>query len=121
MNGKGLRAGGRLLKTIAFFSVLLSSVKPVDAFAYQGIMTPIQNVICGIYGIFRYIAPTLAALVFIAAAVQWVASRDDAGKRKAARDIMVHAIIGLILIGIANYIVTTIGGVKGCKYTGLPE
>ena len=90
--------GGVLRKAVTA-SAILASIEPANAqFSYEGIMTPIQAVICGTYGIFIDIAATLAALVFIAAAVQWVISRDDPGKRKTAQDIMIHAIIGLILV-----------------------
>lgn len=111
----------RVLKMVFLLIVLFSNAKPAAAaFDYNAIMVPIQNVICGIYGVFIYIAATLAALVFLVAAVQWVASRDDPAKRKQAQTIMIHAIIGLIIVGIAAEIIKSTG-LNICTKEGLPE
>jgi len=112
------KARGVLKKTI-LLAIILASVKPAHAqFDYQAVMTPVQSIICGIYSVFVFLAATLAGVVFIAAAVQWVASRDDPAKRKQAQSIMIHAIIGLMLVGIANTLIMEIGVVDGCTKEG---
>jgi hypothetical protein len=72
------------------------------AIGYTELSTPVRNVMCGIFDGFKIIAGGLGTLVFVVAGVQWIYNADDPGKRKAAREIMVHVIIGLIIVGIAD-------------------
>jgi uncharacterized membrane protein YadS len=50
----------------------------------------------------------LAVLVFVIAGVQWIASRDDPGKRKAARDAMIAIIIGVLILQLIIPLITSI-------------
>lgn len=78
------------------------------------ISTPIRTIVCMLKDALVNIAGTLAALVFIIAAIKWIWSMDDPGKRKAAKDTMVHALIGLFIVAIADTIVSAIPGFTGC-------
>jgi len=104
----------------------LISLQVSAQLVYTNISNPVICIICLIYGVFIYVAASLAALVFVAAAVQWIASRDDPAKRKAALDIMVHAVIGLLLVGVGNTIVMSVIGpvlgiaIEGCQFGGAP-
>jgi hypothetical protein len=53
-------------------------------------------------------AGALASLMFLWAAIQWIMSRDDPGKRKKAQDMMIAVIVGVIIIGVSIYIVNSI-------------
>ena len=72
------------------------------------ISNPFNNVLCAVWQAIQTLGAPLAAVVIIAAAAIWVYSRDDAGKRNAAKTWIVHAIIGIIVILIAISIITSI-------------
>ena len=80
---------------------------------------PIRDIICNLFCVFVDVAGALAALVFVAAAVTWVASRDDPAKRKQAKVIMMHAILGLVLVGITIQIMDSLAKTdeKGSQMT----
>jgi len=61
--------------------------------------------ICKIMNLFFYIAGAVAALVIVIAGIKWVGSGDDPGARTAAKNTIVSAIIGLIVILLATYLV----------------
>lgn len=69
----------------------------------------VNKIICIIWVAMRDIAGAIAALIFVFAGVQYVASQDDPGKRKAAKDTMIHCLIGLIIVVVADSIVNTVG------------
>jgi hypothetical protein len=64
------------------------------------------DVICSIARVFRSIATGIAALVMVIAGIKWTASENDPGARKSAKDAMVHALVGLIIISIIGPILT---------------
>jgi hypothetical protein len=85
------------------FMVLFSSVVSAD---FAGDITPkVASVVCSFYTAFKSIATGIAALVMVIAGVKWVASENDPGARKAAKDAMIHAIVGLIIIGVIGSII----------------
>lgn len=94
-------------------AILLST--HAAAIDYYGISMPVRAILCGVWDGFKIIAAALATLVFVVAAVQWIYNAGDPGKRKAARDIMVHVIVGLIVVGISNELANAISDTfKGC-------
>lgn len=96
--------------------ILLSPTASAGALA-DALTTTFTEVICSIAESIFALATAIAALVIIAAAGLWVYSKDDAGKRNAAKVWIMHAIIGLIIILVAKSIVTSISvggsGVSG--------
>jgi len=76
--------------------------------SWSAVAQPVQNVLCDIYVIFWEIIGVLGVVVMLAAAVQWIMSRDDASKRKQAQDIVVAVIIGLIIAVIAKSLIDAV-------------
>jgi len=70
-----------------------------------GITTKVSSVVCAFYSAFKSIATGIAALVMVIAGVKWVASENDPGARKAAKDAMIHAVVGLIIITLIGSII----------------
>jgi hypothetical protein len=68
----------------------------------------VYSIICGLFKTFKGIVGPLAVLVFVIAGVQWIASRDDPGKRKAARDAMIAIIIGVLILQLIIPLITSI-------------
>jgi len=100
---------------VATVLMFLAIVNTVSAqVSYERMSTPIRNVICGIYGVLYNLVVVIAAVVIIIAIVQFIYHRDDPAKRKAAKEIMIHAIIGIIIAAITNAIITSIGYVRSC-------
>ena len=108
---------GSVIRLLLCSIIILSSLKPAGALQYEQISSPVTKVICDIYQVLFQLALGIASLVFIAAIVQFIYARDDPGKRKQAKSIMIHAVIGLILAGITKEIIEGVGYVKGCELT----
>jgi hypothetical protein len=94
-----------LLAATAFTALVSAGPTPISPTI---ISDPIKTIACTFAAALIYIAAALAALVFVLAGANWIYSQDDAGKRKAARDTMVHCIIGLIIIVLANTVVKSL-------------
>ncbi|MDD5111869.1 MAG: TrbC/VirB2 family protein [Candidatus Altiarchaeota archaeon] len=78
------------------------------------IIAPMTTAICRIYGLIKNVAGAIAALVITIAGFKWVGSSDDPGVRKAAKDNIIHALIGMLIIVIATDIVQLITASPGC-------
>ncbi|MFH1835016.1 MAG: hypothetical protein ABH851_02380 [Methanobacteriota archaeon] len=72
------------------------------------VWTAASNIICFLYFVFILIAGALAALIIVYNGVRWIASGDDAGARKNAKEAILHTIIALIIILLANEIVSLV-------------
>jgi hypothetical protein len=68
-------------------------------------VTPIMGELCKAL---KDVAGAIASVVFIWAAVQWLSSRDDPGKRKKAQDTMIAVIIGIVIIGLSISLVDSV-------------
>lgn len=100
------------IKKIAYMVGILLIIHTVSAGLAENIYTPITSIICEIFSAVISITGALAAAVFMIAGIKWVASRDDAGARNAARTTMIHAIVGLIIVLLAK---TVVGGITAKK------
>ncbi|MFC2154354.1 pilin [Candidatus Altiarchaeota archaeon] len=72
------------------------------------IVSPVSSVVCMIYRVIIRVAGAIAGLVFVIAGVKWVASQDDPGERKQAKETMKNAIIGLIIIVVADEVIQAV-------------
>ncbi|MFH0859710.1 MAG: pilin [Candidatus Altiarchaeota archaeon] len=99
---------------LAFTSILLL-IALSSIVSAQSWVTAVSSIVCGLLvDALKNIVGALAAVVFVYSGVEYVISQDDPGKRKNARDMMIYALVGIILVGIAA---TIIGAVPG--FTGL--
>jgi len=87
----------------------------ISASLVQDIVSPMTETICKIFSVMREIAGGLAALVITIAGFKWVGSAEDPGVRKQAKDTIVHALIGLLIISVATNLVALITGSTGCS------
>ena len=75
----------------------------------DSVVSPVTYVVCLVYLVMTRVAGAIAGLVFVIAGVKWVASADNPGERKQAKDTMKNAIIGLIIIMVAAQIISAVG------------
>ncbi len=68
------------------------------------------NVIKPIYETLKTIAPALVLLMFTYGAVKYALASDDPGGRKQAKNIMIHAIIAGLIIGIILWLMDDVLG-----------
>ncbi|MFH1835010.1 MAG: hypothetical protein ABH851_02350 [Methanobacteriota archaeon] len=59
------------------------------------------DILCEMWCAFKVIVPAIAVLVIALAGALWLYSQDDAAKRNTAKTWIIHAIIGLIIAGLA--------------------
>ncbi|MFH1126304.1 MAG: hypothetical protein V1703_04200 [Candidatus Altiarchaeota archaeon] len=101
-----------LLLVSAFVLVFIASTSSATGTAV-GIETKVKevgsNVICALARALAAIVTGIAALVFVLAGVKWTASENDPGARKAAKEAMIHAIVGMILLLIIQSVISTVG------------
>lgn len=99
-----------VLLIIGLILILLATT--VISQAVSEIKTTVENAICAILRIFQALAAGVAALMIILQGVKWMTSEDPAG-RKAAKDMITHVFVAMIIIIIAvqfvNYLVTGTG------------
>jgi hypothetical protein len=95
------------LKHLFVISVVLTAVRPVSAAisAVDFYGVPVE-IICKLFDAFVTIAAALGALIIVVAGVTWIAAHDDPGKRKGAREAIVHTVIGLIIVSLAATIIS---------------
>ena len=100
---------GLLLMTVVLFCASYVSAQAFTA----AVISKVSNVVCGFTDIFKAIATGVAAVVMTIAGIKWVASENDPGARKGAKDAMVHAIVGLIIVLIVSDVITLVNGGAG--------
>jgi len=94
---------------VVFVIAMVVFPSMVSADALENISRKVSNVVCAFYTAFKSIATGIAALVMVIAGVKWVASENDPGARKAAKDAMIHAVVGLIIITLIGSIIGMFG------------
>lgn len=100
--------------------ILLGLVGVVYAAGYtesEG-MTSAREAICGILYNIRtllyFIAGGIAAVVITLQGIKWASSAEDPGARKQAKEGIIHAVVGLIIVMVAVWIVLMVIGGSQC-------
>ena len=100
-------------KTLPLLGMLLlaSMVSALEAYpggwsdeAAQTICDLLDN----IRGLLQMIAGALATLIIVMNGIKWIGSSDDPGARKQAKEGIVHAVVGLVIVLIAVNVVALI-------------
>ncbi|MFC2154523.1 hypothetical protein ACFLRC_03460 [Candidatus Altiarchaeota archaeon] len=102
-----------VLALISLAILTAASSDPAD-----DIYSPIACVICVVYQALIAVAGFIAGMVFVIAGVKWIYSQADPGERKAAKMAMVAALIGLIIINVADRIVLAVGDEFAYEFEG---
>lgn len=84
-----------------------------DSFATY-VWDRVKPAICGVYGSFAMVAGALAALMIVIGGIKWIGSGDDPGARKNAKDMIIHAIVGLCIVVVSWMVVELIISGPGC-------
>jgi len=112
-------------KRLSTLVLLLSLATMVNAQVAE-VTTQLQNtlstILCVIVQVLVYIAGGIAIIIIVLNGIKWTASSDDPGARKKAKEGIVHAIVGLIIVLIAITVVSLVTGaaapteviIKGC-------
>jgi len=99
---------------LAVFSLFVLYAIVSASALVNDIVSPMTSTICKIYSVMKGAAGGLAALVITMAGFKWVGSAEDPGARKQAKDTIIHALIGMLLISVATDIVFLITASTGC-------
>jgi hypothetical protein len=103
-------------KTTALFMaglIVLFIAGYVAATAASGIIsakTAICAILYNIRDLLSFIAGGIAAVVIVLQGVKWVGSAEDPGARKQAKQGIIHAIVGLVIVLVAVWIVVLVFG-----------
>lgn len=65
------------------------------------IYSKVEPVACGIFLAIGMVAGGIASVIIIYGGIKYLAGADDPGARKQAKDMIIHAIVGMIIIIIA--------------------
>ena len=73
-------------------------------------------VICGLFLSFLYIGAALLAVMIVYGGTKWMGSGDDPGARKQAKDLIIHAVIGAVILIVGSGLVYFASGgeLSGC-------
>lgn len=106
------------MKKIVITALLLAG--SVSAQLSVDILSFVGPLICELLLAFVAMGGGIASLMFVYAGVKYLMSADDPAGRKAAKDMILHAIIAIIIITIGAIIVDMVSGVTdfGCAPPG---
>jgi hypothetical protein len=97
--------------TFALIALMVFANTATIAFASDDVGNAancLNTVFCNIARLIFMIAAALAALIIILAGLRWITAGDDPGARQGAKTTIISAIVGLIIIMIAVYIVAIV-------------
>ncbi|OGG01629.1 hypothetical protein A2Z33_07630 [Candidatus Gottesmanbacteria bacterium RBG_16_52_11] len=83
-------------------------------------MNAIGSLIGAIIGVFLIFAFILAMFYLLTGGIQWITSGGDKGKLQAARDKIIQAILGLIIVAAIWAIMTLVGKFIGIQFPVIP-
>jgi hypothetical protein len=97
--------------------VLLTLVGLVAAGAtgLDSAKTRICEILYNIRDLLTFIAAGIAAVVIVLQGVKWVGSAEDPGARKQAKQGIIHAVVGLVIVLVAVWIVVMVVASNDCK------
>lgn len=72
--------------------------------------TAICDLLYSVYDLLYFISGGVAALVITLQGVKWIGSAEDPGLRKQAKMGVIHAVVGLLIVMTAAWIVIMVGG-----------
>lgn len=96
----------RVLMALGFLT--LFSVTAMGGGGEQKAAYAIACLLCRIMQIFFLIVGVLATLVIVIGGIKWIGSGEDPEARTQAKSTIIHAIIGIIIVLVAGYIVSWI-------------
>ena len=76
--------------------------------------TAICDILYNIRNLLSFIAAGVAVVVITLQGIKWAGSADDPGARKKAKEGIVHAVVGLIIVLIAVWIVVLVFTSASC-------
>ncbi|MCX6695059.1 MAG: pilin [Candidatus Altiarchaeota archaeon] len=99
-------------KQLMVLGLMLMAIGLASATTVNSGMISARQAICDILYNIRdllfYIAAGVAVVVITLQGIKWTGSADDPGARKQAKEGIVHAVIGLIIVMIAVWIVVLV-------------
>jgi hypothetical protein len=104
-----LKRSGFALKGAALLA--LAAVAPAMVSA-TGVWKVPCDILQGVWDAVKVIGPSLVMIMLIYGSAKYAYSADDPGGRKLGRDIMVHAIVGGLIMGLVVTILTSVGGLN---------
>ncbi len=98
-------------KWLEVLSGFFFAVNTVSAQATaESISLKLSTIICYFIIILFAIAPLIAVIMIVLNGIKWMTSAEDKSAREKAKDGIIHAIIGLIVVTLAVAIVSMVGG-----------
>ncbi len=94
----------RILMVLGFLA--LFSVTALGAGGERIAAYAIACLLCRIMQIFFLIVGVLATLVIVIGGIKWIGSGEDPEARTQAKSTIIHAIIGIIIVLVAGYVVS---------------
>ncbi|MFH1788506.1 MAG: pilin [Candidatus Altiarchaeota archaeon] len=96
--------GFMLILMTGFASAQNTSNNTALAEAQTNICNTLQNV----YDLLIYIASGLAAVMIVVMGIAWITSADNSKTRTAAKEAVIHVIVGLIVVSLAVVLVNMV-------------
>ncbi len=97
-------------RKLVMTGLMLLSLIGMAAAQTTQIQNALSTILCVIVQLLMFIAGGIAIVIIVLNGIKWTASSDDPGARKQAKQGIVHAIVGLIIVLIAIFVVSTVVG-----------
>jgi len=101
---------GTILVSALLLLALVGFVVAAAATGLNSAKTKICNVLYNVRDLLTFIAGGIAAVVIVLQGIKWIGSAEDPGARKQAKQGIIHAVVGLIIVLIAVWIVVMVVG-----------
>lgn len=96
------------IKILVYPLFIYATVLDVSALDYNKIVDKVKVVVCDtIFPQISTVAAAVASLICVIAGLKWVASENDPGARKQAKDMFIHALVGLLIIIVIMGVLST--------------
>ena len=97
-----------MLGVLLLASLVIAQTRPAPGSWGASVGANICAVVKNLRSLLELIAGAVATLIIVMNGVKWIGSSDDPGARKQAKEGIVHAIVGLVIVLIAVEVVTLI-------------
>jgi len=92
----------------------LGGLVSAQATGAQSAATAICTILANIAWLLTVIAAAVGIVVIVLQGIKWTGSAEDPGARKQAKQGIIHAVIGLVIVLIAVWVVVLVFGSNKC-------
>lgn len=99
---------GKTTITAVMLMILSTTVLATNNTALENARTQICSTLQTIYELLVYVASGIGAVMIVVMGIAWVTSAENSKTRTAAKEAVIHVIVGLIVVSLAVVLVSMV-------------